>query len=162
LLVTACGASHVTSSEPTAPTLTQEREDAASPSLTASLPPTPIAPGAASGVEAGAEVSTGSILIGEIAAPKTFNPRPTIAALVPDLLSCYRKVRASAPSLRGKLKLRLVVNESGVPQSVAGEPGGGAANDPALISCLGETLKSATFPKPGGTAIVIVHMVFRP
>jgi hypothetical protein len=151
----------VTSAEPTAPPLAQGREDAASPTLTASLSPTPIAPGAASGVEAGAEVSTGSILIGEIVAPKTFSPEPTIAALVPDLLSCYRKVRASTPSLRGKLKLRLVVNESGVPQSVAGEPGG-AANDPALISCLGETLKSATFPKPGGTAIVIVPMVFRP
>lgn len=159
LLMTACGASHMTSSEPTAPVPAQGRENAASPTITA--PATPITPGAASDVDAGAEVSTGSILIGEIAAPKTFNPGPTVAALVPDFLSCYRKVRASAPSLRGKLKLRLVVNESGVPQSVTGEPGGGA-NDPALISCLGETLKSATFPKPGGTAIIVVPMVFRP
>jgi hypothetical protein len=94
-------------------------------------------------------------------APKTFKPGPTLAALVPDMVACYRKARGSVPSLRGKLKLRVVVSETGAAQAVAAEAGGGA-NDPALVSCLDEAFKGATFPKPGGTAILLVPLVFRP
>jgi hypothetical protein len=103
----------------------------------------------------------GTVLIGEIASPKTFKPGPTIERLEPGLLSCYRQVRAAVPSLHGKLKLRVVVNEMGAAQNVAAEPGG-SANVPALVSCIAEAFKGATFPKPGGTAIVIVPIVFRP
>jgi hypothetical protein len=84
-----------------------------------------------------------------------------MAALQPDLLGCYRKARGAVPTLRGKLKLRVIVNETGAAQSVAAEPGGGA-NDPALVSCLGDAIKGASFPKPGGTAILIVPLLFRP
>jgi hypothetical protein len=94
-------------------------------------------------------------------APKSFNPGPTIQGLAADLLSCYRRVRASVPTLHGKLKLRVVVNEAGVAQGATAEPGG-SANDPALVSCLSDALKAAAFPKPGGTAIVVVPLVFRP
>lgn len=116
---------------------------------------------AAPAAEAGAEATGGSVLIGEIAAPKKFNPGPTLAGLVPDLLTCYRKVRGSVPTLRGKLSLRVVVSETGAAQGVAAEAGG-RANDPMLVSCIGEALKGATFPKPGGTAIIVVPLVFRP
>jgi hypothetical protein len=111
--------------------------------------------------DVGAPVTGGSVLVGEITSPKTFNPGTTVSGLVPDMLSCYRQIRASVPSLHGKVKLRVVVNEVGAAQSVAAEPGG-SANDPALVSCLGEAMKGAAFPKPGGTAIVIVPLVFRP
>jgi hypothetical protein len=101
------------------------------------------------------------VLIGEIMAPKKFNPGPVIQGMVPDLLACYQRVRASVPTLHGKLKLRLAIGEDGATQSVAAEPGG-SANDPALVACLGDAVKAVPFPKPGGTAIIIVPLVFRP
>jgi|HubBroStandDraft_1064217.scaffolds.fasta_scaffold497508_2 hypothetical protein len=158
LLVACCGAPNRSSPEPTtgpAPTPSAEPVDAGAPTATlvhSAGPPVP---------EAGAEVTGGTVLIGEIAAPKKFNPSPTIAALVPDLLTCYGRARGSVPALRGKLNLRVVVSEVGATQSVAAEPGGGA-NAPTLVSCIEDALKGATFPKPGGTAIIIVPLVFRP
>jgi hypothetical protein len=161
VVLASCGAPTRSSPEPASPdpTPSAERADAAAPTAAGSTAATPSA--AVAVPEASVEVTGGSVLIGEIAAPKKFNPAPTLAALVPDLLSCYRRVRGSIPTLRGKLNLRVIVSEVGAAQAVAAEPGGGA-NDPTLVSCLGEALKGATFPKPGGTAIIIVPLVFRP
>jgi hypothetical protein len=126
------------------------------------MPPgTADAPSATTAVQPSATDTNGSVLIGEIAAPKAFNPAPTLANLVPDFLTCYRSVRATVPSLRGKLKLRVIVSEAGAAQTVTAEPGGNA-NQPAMVSCLADSLRSATFPKPAGTAIIIVPLVFRP
>jgi hypothetical protein len=159
-MAAACGAPDRVSREPTVgptPAPNAEPPDAASP--------TPAGTGESASPPTGAEPSptdtSGSVLIGEIAAPKAFNPAPTLAGLVPDFLTCYRKVRATVPSLRGKLKLRVVVSEAGATQNVAAEAGG-SANNPAMVSCLGDALKGATFPKPAGTAIIIVPLVFRP
>jgi hypothetical protein len=102
----------------------------------------------------------GSVLIGDIAAPPHFDPKPTIEALRPDLLACFNRVRASNPPLHGKLTLRIQVNETGATLTVDAEPGG-SANDPALVSCLGDAIKQARFPKPGGSAIVSAPLVFR-
>jgi hypothetical protein len=162
LLVASCGAPNRSSPEPAtgpAPTPSAERVDAGATTAAGSAalanPAAPPVP------EAGAEGTGGSILIGEIAAPKKFNPGPTLAALVPALLTCYRRARGSVPALRGKLNLRVVVSEVGATQGVAAEPGGGA-NDPTLVSCIDDALRGATFPKPGGTAIIVVPLVFRP
>ena len=105
-------------------------------------------------------VAGGSVLIGEIVAPKHFNPRPTLDSLSLDLVGCYQKARARNPSLHGKLKLRVVVNEAGAVQSVQSEPGG-TADDPALVACIGDAMKDATFPKPSGMATIVVPLVFR-
>jgi outer membrane biosynthesis protein TonB len=75
-------------------------------------------------------------------------------------VGCYQRARARNPSLHGKLKLRIVVNEAGAVQSVHGEPGG-SADDPALVACIGDAMKEAKFPKPGGTATIVVPLVFR-
>jgi hypothetical protein len=162
LLVVSCGAPNGSAPDPATgptPAPSAERVDAEAP--TAGGPAAPATPAASPVPEAGAAVVGGSVLIGEIAAPKKFNPGPTLAALVPDLLACYRRARGSVPGLRGKLNLRVVVSEVGATQGVAAEPGGGA-NDPTLVSCIDDALKDATFPKPGGTAIIIVPLVFRP
>ncbi len=162
LLVVGCGASNSASPEPATgslPAPTAESADAGAPARGAAAPTTSASATPEAG--AGVDASGGSVLIGEIAAPKKFNPGPTLAALVQDLLTCYRKVRGTVPTLRGKLSLRVVVSELGAAQGVASEPGG-RANDPALVSCIGEALKGATFPKPGGTAIIVVPLVFRP
>jgi hypothetical protein len=160
LVAAACGAPERVSREPTAelgPAPGAQSFDAATPTPARVAEPA----SAPAGPEPGPTEPSGSVLIGEIAAPKRFNPGPTLAGLVPDLLTCYRRVRATVPSLRGKLKLRVIVSEAGVLQSVAAEPGG-SANDPALVSCLADALKGATFPKPAGTAIIVVPLVFRP
>jgi hypothetical protein len=161
LLLAACGAPARSSPEPatamaSGPSPSATADAAAADAAAADAAAEPTEHG-----ERADRPSGGSVLVGEIMAPKTFKPAPTLAALVPDMVACYRKARGSVPSLRGKLKLRVVVSEIGAAQSVAAEPGGGA-NDPALVSCLDEAFKGATFPKPGGTAILLVPLVFRP
>ena len=103
----------------------------------------------------------GSVLVGDINAPKSFNPKPTVEALEPQLLDCYNKARAYSPDLRGKVTLLIQVNEAGNVLSVDAAPGG-HANDPKLVACVNDMMKaSAHFPKPGGMAIVSAPLVFR-
>jgi hypothetical protein len=101
------------------------------------------------------------VLVGDIVAPKQFNPKPVIESLKPAMLDCYNQSRAANPSLHGKLKLRIQVNEAGTVIAVDAERGG-TADDPALVACLGAALRQVRFPKPGGVATVIAPMVFSP
>jgi hypothetical protein len=101
------------------------------------------------------------VFVGDIAAAKNFDPKPALAGSTPALLDCYNKARASKPSLAGRLKLLIQVNEAGTVLQVSAEPGG-SANDPALVSCIGEALKTTKFPKPGGMATVVAPLLFRP
>jgi hypothetical protein len=102
------------------------------------------------------------MLIGEINAPKAFNPRPTIEGLSSQLVDCYNKARVGNPDLRGKVTLQINVNEAGAVLSVDAAPGG-HASDPTLIACIGDLMRSgAHFPKPGGMATVNAPLVFRP
>jgi hypothetical protein len=127
-----------------------------SPTSTATNAPTASAPPAA-----GPRPTGGSVLLGDIASPKGFEPKAILDGLVPDLVSCYNDARVSNPGLRGKLRLRIVVNEGGAVLAVDAEPGG-SANDASLITCIGSVLRGARFSKPGGTATVIAPLVFRP
>jgi hypothetical protein len=104
----------------------------------------------------------GAVLIGEINAPKSFNPRPAVEALTGQLVGCYNQARAAKPDLHGKITLQISVNEAGAVLSVDAAPGG-HANDPALVRCIEAAMKAdAHFPKPGGTATVNAPLVFRP
>jgi hypothetical protein len=97
--------------------------------------------------------------VGEIAAPKSFNPKPTIDALKPQMLTCFNEARAQKPSIHGKLHLRVTVNEGGNAMAVDADPGE-PAYDPGLLACVGTAVRAAHFPKPGGTATVVVPLVF--
>jgi hypothetical protein len=77
------------------------------------------------------------------------------------MIGCYNKARASKPDLAGKLKLLILVNAAGTVLKVDAEAGG-SANDQHLVDCLGDVLKTAAFPKPGGMATVVAPLVFRP
>jgi hypothetical protein len=99
------------------------------------------------------------LLIGDISAPKQFNPKPTVDGLQPQMLDCYNQVLANDPTVHGKLALRIQVNEAGAAIAADAAPGGSAA-DPSLVACLATVIKGATFPKPGGLATVLVPMVF--
>jgi hypothetical protein len=101
------------------------------------------------------------VLVGDILAPKKFNPKPVVESVKPAMLDCYNQARAANPALHGKLRLRIQVNEAGTVIAVDSEKGG-AADDPALVACLGGVLRQARFPKPGGVATVIAPMVFSP
>jgi hypothetical protein len=99
------------------------------------------------------------VLLGEIAATKKFDPSGTVRDLLPDLLSCYRAVLKKGLPVHGKLSLRVVVNEQGATQSATALPGG-RATDPSLVSCVADVFTRATFSKPGGTATVVVPLLF--
>ena len=119
--------------------------------------------GAASAAGTGtAGTPTGGVVsIGQIVAPKSFDPNPVLLTMKPKLIECYNKARASNPTLRGKLKLTVQVKDSGTVTNVEGDPGD-PAFDPTLVVCLGDALRTTTFPSPGGTATITVPLVFHP
>lgn len=128
-----------------------------------SAPAPPLASAPAPAASAPPPVPTGGdVYVGDINAPKGFNPRPTIAGMKGQLVSCYNEARAGKPSLRGKVTLHVQVNEAGAVNSVDADPGGNAY-DPALVACIQDAMKaSAHFPKPGGMATVNVPLLFKP
>jgi hypothetical protein len=164
LFVTACASAPAPA--PAAPA----REQASDSSAVASSAPAPApapasasapTPASAPAPPPGPLPTGGIVLIGEIASPPSFDPKATLDTLKPQLVACYNQARRSAPALRGKLKLRINVNEVGTVLMVDAEPGGSAA-DPALVACLGDAIKAAHFPKPAGMATVTAPLVFRP
>lgn len=120
------------------------------------------APAAASTTAPAPVPTGGAVLVGDINAPKGFNPKPTVESMKPQLVDCYNKARAAHPDLHGKITLQIQVNEAGTVLSVEAPPGG-HAYDPALVACISDAMKAgAHFPKPGGAAIVNAPLVFRP
>jgi hypothetical protein len=145
------------SSTPPAATPAPASSDAATTSPAGSA-----APAAADSAFSAPVPTGGSVLVGEINAPKSFNPRPTLEALSTQLVDCYNKARAADAALRGKVTLQINVNEAGAVLSVDAAPGG-HANSPSLVMCINDLMKaSAHFPKPGGMATVNAPLVFRP
>jgi len=122
----------------------------------------PAAPSAASSASAAPSppMTPGSVSIGEIAGPPSWDPKPTLESLKPALLQCDSEARLLTPALHGKLALEVHVNASGAVTGAEAKPGG-SANEPGLVGCVGDALKTAAFPKPGGLATVTVPLVFR-
>lgn len=161
LLLASCAsapaATPVAPDVPSAPSSSPSAESSAPPA-TSSAP----ADATASAPAPGPVPAGGSVLVGDINAPPTFDPKPTIVALKPQLLGCYNQARAGNPSLHGKLTVRILVNEAGVGLSAEADPGG-HAYDPVLVKCIDGVVKAGVkFPKPGGTATVSAPLVFRP
>jgi hypothetical protein len=137
----------------------------APPSASAPLSESPSAPASAS-ASAPAPTSAplptgGSVRVGDVVAPPSFDPKPTLDVAKPELLVCYNLARQNNSSLHGKLNLRIHVNEAGAVLLVDAEPGG-SASDPTLVSCMGDAFKLLRFPKPGGMATLVVPLVFHP
>jgi TonB family protein len=137
-----------TSTSTSTPTSTSTSTPTPTPTSTPTPPPPP-------------PLTGGSLLIGDIVSPKSFDPKSTLVSLEPQFIACYNQARATTLGLRGKVKLLIHVNEGGTCVGVDAEPGG-SANDPGLVACLGDAMKAAHFPKPGGSATVIAPLVFRP
>ena len=133
----------------------------ASVSAPASAPEPVPAPASASASASAPPVTGGSVLIGDIVAPPSFDPKPALVSAKSELLGCYNKARQATPSLHGRLTLRINVNETGKVMLVDAAPGG-SVDDPALVACLSDALKAVTFPKPAGLATVSAPLVFRP
>ena len=103
----------------------------------------------------------GAVLVGDIIAPKGFDPKATLEGMKDAMVGCYNKSRAADPKLAGKLTLKITIGEGGAVQAVEATPGG-HANTPDLVACLGDAMRAVRFPKPGGTAIVTAPLVFHP
>ena len=129
----------------------------------APAPASASAPAPASAPAAAAPPATGgSVLIGDIAGTKKFDPKATVNGIQQSLLDCYNKVRGGKPALHGKLKLRVVVNDTGSEVNVTPDPADELGKEDALVSCLSDAFHQAHFPKPGGMATVTVPLLFRP
>jgi hypothetical protein len=104
--------------------------------------------------------ASGEVLLGEIEAPKQFNPKPTLEGLKSKFEGCFKTALALDASVHGRLKVRFVVEESGKVSS-SEDAGGSSLKDTTLIACVNDAIKTATFPKPGGTATVMFPLSFR-
>ncbi len=100
-------------------------------------------------------------MFGDIASAKSFDPKATLNGLQDQLLACYNKERGAKPELRGKLRMRAIVNQAGAVVNAEPEEGG-LSKETGLVDCVTVTLKAATFPKPGGMATVSIPLLFRP
>lgn len=158
LVFAACGSAPVV--PPTTATGTAPSTAAASAPVAAPPPPSASAAGSTSSAPPPPAMG-GSVLIGDIAGPKDFDPKPVLEGLRPKFLDCFNSVRSDKPNVHGKLMLRVVVNEAGKALSAdadAGQP----AYDPSFVLCLDGVIKGAPpFPKPGGMATIAVPLVFR-
>jgi hypothetical protein len=133
----------------------------AGPEITPATAATPAIPFPTAEADAGVIRGGGSVQVGEILSPPQFDPKPTIDSLKPDLVGCYDRARATNVALRGRLRLRVKVNEAGGVVVVSVDPGG-TAEDPVLVACVAGVFKAAVFPRPGGTATIVAPLVFRP
>ncbi len=104
----------------------------------------------------------GSIMIADIASAKSFDPKATVVSIQQKLLDCYNKARGADPDLHGKIRLRMVVNQSGTVVNVTPEPADPLAKNDTLVSCINDVMTATKFPKPGGMATVGVPLLFRP
>jgi hypothetical protein len=137
---------------------------AAPPSAAASVsgaPGAPVQPPPTTPPPPAAPLSPGVVLVGDIIAPPKFDPKEALENLKPELLRCYNETRSLTPTLRGKLVLKIKVNEAGAVTGTDAQPGG-SANDPGLVACISDAVKPATFPKPGGMATITVPLIFKP
>jgi hypothetical protein len=129
-------------------------------SATPAAPDTAPPPTAAASAAPALPMSPGIVNVGDIVGPPNFDAKTTLVGLKPSFLRCYNETRTLLPDLHGKLTLRLRLNETGAVTATEAEPGG-HANDPGLLACIADTMKTTTFPKPGGTAVITVPLVFR-
>ena len=107
-----------------------------------------------------ARKAAGEVLLGDIEAPKQFNPKPTLEGLKSQFEGCYKSALGRDASIHGRLKVRFVVEESGK-VSLSEDAGNSSLKDAPLIACVNDSLKGAAFPKPGGTATVTFPLSFR-
>ncbi len=139
---------------------TSESASASGPASGAGSASGPASASAAAKPETGVAPAGGVVSLGQVIAPKNFDPNAVLVSLKPKMLECFNKARGSNPQLHGKLKLKVVVRETGAVNGVDGDPGD-PAFDPALLVCLGDAFKAAQFPSPGGTASMTVPLIFR-
>ncbi len=124
--------------------------------------PAPASAPASAPAAAAPPATGGSVLIGDIAGTKKFDPKAAVNGIQQSMLDCYNKARGAKPALHGKLKLRVVVNDTGAAVNVTPDPADELGKDETLISCLSDAFHQAKFPKPGGMATVTVPLLFRP
>jgi hypothetical protein len=78
---------------------------------------------------------------------------------LPKLRECYLTALKGAPALRGKMMVRFVANESGKITNI--EEAASTTQNPALFDCVKGIIAAIPFPKPGGTATVMLPIKFK-
>ena len=117
---------------------------APAPAPVASTPASTPAPAPASD-----GMTTGVIAVSnEITTPNVVAPDKVIAALRPKLNACYQTGLAKNPKLEGSVTLSATIGKDGKVALVT--PKNTTGLSPAVLKCLSEELKAATFAAAGG------------
>jgi hypothetical protein len=77
-----------------------------------------------------------------------------VRAQMPRLRVCYERVRATRPTLAGRIELRFTIGRDGqVTQATAS----GMPDTPEIASCVADALRQTTFPRPEGDSLQLVY-----
>lgn len=84
----------------------------------------------------------------EITTPNVVTPDKVIAALRPKLNACYQTGLAKNPKLEGSVTLSAKIEKDGTVSAVT--PKNATGLSPAVMKCLTDELKAASFSAAGG------------
>lgn len=87
-----------------------------------------------------------------------------LQSLLPSIRGCYDQRLAAKPELSGRLSLRYAVGPQGEHLEEPSVEGGGALDDPELVTCIEGYLPSLQFPALGDqkTALIVYTLLFSP
>lgn len=85
-----------------------------------------------------------------------------IRSHVPEIMSCYEGALAKDPRLEGRVVVRFEINDQGKISKFENLRERSTLNEPKVIDCLSEAMKTWTFPKPppGITAEITFPFTF--
>jgi hypothetical protein len=111
--------------------------------------PSASAPAPASASAAEPEVATSVTAVSnEVVTPNVVNPETVLASLRPKLNACYQTGLAKNPKLVGSVTLSAKIEKDGKVSAVTPKLLEGLS--PAVVKCLTEQVKAASFASSGG------------
>lgn len=91
-----------------------------------------------------------SVVTNEITTPNVVTPDKVIASLRPKLNTCYQDGLKKNPKLEGSVTLSAKIEKDGSVSAVT--PKNATGLNPAVLKCLTNQLKAATFAAAGGVS----------
>jgi hypothetical protein len=143
------GTSSSAAAGPATPSPAEPAPAAPAPAPAAPAPAAP-APAPARAPAASSDGVTASVTVvqNEVTTPNVVTPDKVIASLRPKLNACYQEGLKKSPTLEGSVTLSAKIEKDGSVSAVT--PKNVTGLNPAVLKCLGDQLKAASFAAAGG------------
>jgi hypothetical protein len=111
--------------------------------------------------DAGATAARGRVTIGKLFDnPPSWDVRGMFEQNADRFEACWAPVLKAQPGERGKLSIRFIVSSEG--KVTKTEEVSSTFRDANLSACVQKVIAALPWPPPGGTATVVLPLVFRP